>query len=74
MRCILLNRDCALFCSTAAVLMLHGSEFLPQLFKLCIEACEACASENERFDLPHCRRSAQACRRFLRECVKANPF
>ena len=68
LRGILLNRDCALFCNTASVLMEHGSEFLPQVLKLCEEACELCRTENERFDLPYCRRAAQACGAFVREC------
>ena len=72
MRCILLNRDCGLFCNTTATLLEHGSEFLPQVIKLCIDACETCASENERSDLLACRRAAEACRCFVRECRKTN--
>jgi hypothetical protein len=72
MRCIMLNRDCGLFCSTAAMLLEHGSEFLPQVIKLCIDACETCAAENERSDLRPCRQAAEACRCFVRECRKTN--
>ena len=61
-----------LFCSTAAMLLEHGSEFLPQVIKLCIDVCETCTAENERSDLRPCRQAAEACRCFVRECRKTN--
>lgn len=68
LRCFTLNRDCALFCQSASLLLEHGSEFLPQVCQLCLEACEAAASENALFNLPHCDRAAKACRHFAHEC------
>ncbi len=62
LRCIMLNRDCGLFCNTTALLLQHGSEFLPQVCTLCADACEECARESARFDLPECQRAAEVCR------------
>lgn len=71
LRCIMLNRDCALFCNTTALLLQHGSEFLPQVCTLCADACEECAKESARFDLPECQRATEACRHCATECRTA---
>lgn len=68
LRCIVLDRDCALFCQTTALLLEHGSEFLPQVCRLCIEVCEACAKECDRFSFGACRQTAEACRHCVQEC------
>ena len=71
LRCIILNRDCGLFCHTTAFLLEHGSEFLPQVCRLCsevCEVCEACAKECDRLNLAPCRRTAKACRHCVHEC------
>lgn len=67
LRCILLNRDCGLFCHTTALLLQHGSEFLAQVCLLCVEVCKRCAEESARFTLPQCSRVTEASRRCVRE-------
>src|ERR1043166_2572237 len=41
LRCVALNRDCGLFCSTALLLLEHGSEFLAQACALLADVCDA---------------------------------
>ena len=67
LRCILLSRDCGLFCHTTALLLQHGSEFLEQVCLLCLEVCKGCAEESARFTLPQCRRVTESSRRCVRE-------
>ncbi len=54
--------DCAEICRTAAIYMVRGSRFIPHLVGTCVEICEACAKECEKYDQPHCQKCAQACR------------
>jgi hypothetical protein len=68
LRCVALNRDCGLFCSTTVLLLEHGSEFLGQTCALLAEVCEAAAQEAARFDLPECKQAVLACARCAAEC------
>lgn len=70
LRCFMLNRDCALFCHSAALLLEHGSEFLQPLLLLCGHACSVCAEESARHSLGEFQRAAQACQHCAEECQK----
>lgn len=60
--CIRLWRDCAQICWTTAAFMSRGSQFIPALAHICLEICEACATECEKHHNKHCYESVIACR------------
>src|ERR1041385_3486338 len=68
LRCVALNRDCGLFCSTALLLLEHDSEFLAQTCALLADVCDAAARESAQFDLRECRQAVLACARCAAEC------
>src|SRR5437870_5653526 len=67
-RCIRLNRDCAIVCWTAAELMSRESPFVEELCRVCAEICTACGDECARFPELHCQRCTEACRLCAEEC------
>lgn len=69
-RCIGLDADCAQVCQLAAALMSGGSDFVPQVCRLCAEVCKACADECARHDMDHCQQCAEACRLCAEQCLK----
>lgn len=63
--------DCAQICWASASYMSRGSRFIPQVVRTCIEICDACAIECEKYpDNPHCQKCAQACRQASAEYKK----
>src|SRR3954469_11030645 len=44
-RCITLDRDCAVICRTASLLMSANSPYAADICRLCAEVCHACAEE-----------------------------
>lgn len=69
-RCIALDRDCALICYTASSLMAAGSDFASEICRLCAEVCHACAEECRKHNYDYCRECAKACDRCAEECEK----
>lgn len=67
-RCIRLDRDCAIVCWTAAALMARDSSVVEEICHVCADICAACAAECERFPDLHCQRCADACRHCAEEC------
>jgi hypothetical protein len=68
--CIGLDMDCAQVCQVAAALMSGGSDFAPQMCRLCADVCKACAAECGQHDMDHCQQCAEACRICAGECEK----
>jgi hypothetical protein len=66
--CIRLDRDCAAICWTAASFMSCNSHFVPDMCRVCVEICDACGVECEKYEQEHCQRCAEACRRCAAEC------
>ena len=69
-RCIALDRDCAVICHSAAFLMGSKSEFAEEACRLCAEICRTCADECRKHDMDHCRECAEACSRCAEECER----
>jgi len=67
-RCISLDRECAIACLAAAAMMTVGGEHATALCVTCAELCDACAEECSKHDMDHCRQCAQACRTCAEEC------
>lgn len=69
-RCIELDRQCAVMCRSAAEVMAVGSQQAEALCQLCASACDACAEECEMHaaKMDHCRECAEACRKCAQEC------
>jgi len=69
--CIQLDLECAALCRSAAELMSLGSEYGPQLCRICADACSGCADECEKHaqkGMEHCRECAEACRKCAAAC------
>lgn len=66
-RCIKLDKECAEICGMTLSLVASGSGFSGTALRLCIEACEQCAAECEKFPHDHCKECAKVCR----ECAQA---
>lgn len=71
-RCIQLDMECSLMCTTAARLMSMGSEHAVAICTLCADICDACANECAQHDNEHCRMCAEQCRACAAECRKMN--
>lgn len=68
-QCIRLNTDCADICRLTATLLARGSEHGHHIMMECIEICEACAEECEKFSqLQHCAECAEMCRQCAELC------
>lgn len=68
--CIRLAWDCADFCSLAAILLDRNSKRKYEAVEMCIKTGLDCAAECEKFDHPHCKSCALACRRCVENCRK----
>jgi hypothetical protein len=66
--CIALDSDCAQICSLAIAFMSGGSDFVPDVCRLCAQICQACAQECVKHDMDHCPQCAEACRRCADAC------
>lgn len=66
--CIRLDRDCAEACWGAAAFMSRGSQFAPELCRLCAEICEACGAECAKHAVDHCQDCSTECRKCAEEC------
>jgi hypothetical protein len=69
-KCIQLDRDCADICLLTARLLARSSEHGEHLMRECIEICEKCAAECEKYNMDHCQQCAQACQSCAEECKK----
>lgn len=68
-KCIKANIDCADICRLTASLLSRGSEHGIHLLKECVEVCDACAEECEKYsDMEHCKKCAEVCRHCAEEC------
>ena len=67
-RCIQLNRQCAVVCFAAAELMSIGGEHAEHFCNECAGICDACAAECEKHSNEHCKKCAEACRKCAKEC------
>ncbi|MXN79597.1 four-helix bundle copper-binding protein [Burkholderia sp. 4701] len=65
--CIQLDWDCAALCRLASSAMARGSMQVNAICSNCANLCDACATECEQHQHPHCKECAQACR----ECAQA---
>lgn len=71
LRCITLDRECALACDAAAQLMSIGGPHADLLCTACAEICDACADECEKHaHMEHCKECAKQCRSCAEECRK----
>ena len=68
-RSIFLSLDCADVCRQLAMLYVRGSENTQLLAKTCIEVCEKCAREVNRFDTERCGQVHAFCRQTILSCV-----
>jgi hypothetical protein len=67
-KCIQLDMECAAICKATADLML-GGQFSEQLVQLCIDICNKCADECEKFSyLDYCQECAEECRHCAEVC------
>ncbi len=68
--CIQLCRDCADICTLCGRLEARSSQFMKSYMRVCIEACEACATECEKHadHFAHCKACAETCRKCAEEC------
>jgi hypothetical protein len=64
---LLLMRDCAEICETAANFMLAGSPYHQEVCALCAEICLACADRCDELDMQQC---VEACRHCAESCRK----
>lgn len=71
--CIQLNRQCIVICLAAAQLMSIGGEHASALCMVCVEVCNACATECEKYpQMEHCIKCAAVCRKCAEECMAMN--
>ncbi|ATG90109.1 four-helix bundle copper-binding protein [Methylomonas koyamae] len=64
--------NCAEICQTTGNFQLTGSHFLPRLYELCAEICEACAAEcDEIGDMNDCAVACQKCADRCRQMLGA---
>lgn len=74
-QCIRRCLDCADICTAtfkvAARRTGSNDGVLQAMLDLCIQACDACASECEQHDHENCRRCAQMCRETAADCQAA---
>lgn len=68
-RSIFLSLDCADMCRQLAMLYVRGSENTHLLAKACIEVCEKCAQEVNRFDTQRCKQVYAVCQQTILSCV-----
>ena len=71
-KCILLDRECAAICMTAAEIISIEGEHMHEICGVCAKICDSCAEECERHSRhhDHCARCAEACRNCAEECRK----
>lgn len=67
-RCIMLDRECAAICLTAAKIMGMGGEHASEVCRICADICEACGEECDKHESSHCKKCAQACFKCAEEC------
>ena len=67
-KCIQLDRQCAVICFAAAQLMSIGGEHASHLCAECAEICTACAEECGKHSNAHCKKCAEACRKCAEAC------
>jgi repressor of nif and glnA expression len=68
--CIKTDMDCAIICSSAAILLARESDHGVHLLKECIEICNVCAGECEKhLHHDHCKKCAEVCRRCAEACT-----
>lgn len=70
-RCIQLTADCADICLTVSELMGRNSEFAEKFCHMCVDICNACAAECEKFASmnEHCKLCAEVCRQCAHKCM-----
>jgi hypothetical protein len=66
--CIALSRDCAEICRLAASYMERESKMVTAILLACVEACEHCQRECDKYLMDYCSMCAAACRTCLMEC------
>lgn len=66
--CIKLDKECSEICGTVLSLVSSHSQFKEDAIRLCITACEACASECRKHNYDHCRKCAEACEACAKAC------
>jgi hypothetical protein len=66
--CVSLSRDCAEICRLAASYMERGSKMASAVLLACIEACERCRKECDKYMMDYCEACAAACRKCAVEC------
>lgn len=69
-KCIQLDRDCASFCTLAAILMSRQSTYAKTFCRLCAEVCRACGEECSKHQSDHCQECAKACLACAEECER----
>ena len=68
-RCMMNDQDCADISRLAAQLLERNSENTAIFLKLCLEMCERCAAECEKYpEMEHCKKCAEACRKCAEMC------
>ena len=68
-RFIFLNLDCADICRQVAMLYVRGSENTRLLAETCIEVCEKCASEAQRFNNERADQVFAMCQQTIISCI-----
>ena len=66
---IFLGLDCADICRQLAMLYVRGSENTPLLAKACIEVCEKCVEEVNKFDVSPCQQISALCQQTILSCT-----
>jgi len=74
-QCIRTCLDCADVCSATSHMAVrqtgHDDAALRAMLHACIEVCEICAAECDKYDHAHCKRCAQMCRECADDCRNA---
>ncbi len=69
-KCIQLDKECALICATALQLVYGNAHFTTDMLKLCEKACRACAEECGKHRYDHCKECAKVCNECAEACRK----
>jgi len=62
--CIALDLECVDICRLAAASIARGGEHMQALCALCADVCRGCAAECSKHSMDHCKRCAEAWRRW----------
>ena len=65
---IKLTRECAEICQLMASMLLRDSQNIDKYVKLCVEICECCAEETDRYEEDYCQKCAHACHKCSEMC------